>query len=114
MRSGRVDPAVTAGTLRLAGQRGYWWSSRASSTRYDGSAIPSAYYLVFDPSAVYPSDGPSDRWYAFPLRRLSTVLDMQSGDGCGGKKTPQGVFLPADYTYALAKWAKARLASAMR
>ena len=79
VRSGYVYlPGVSGATFRGAGIYGHWWSSRASSTRYDGSAIPSAYYLVFDPSAVYPSDGPSDRWYAFPLRRLSTVLDMQS------------------------------------
>ena len=77
VRSGYVSlPGVSGATFRDAGIRGYGWSSRASSTRANGSAIPSAYYLEFVASAVGPSNGPYDRWLSFPLRCLSTVLDM--------------------------------------
>ena len=76
VRSGHVYPAITAGTFRGAGLTGHYWSSLASSTRYDGSAIPSGYSLGFDASTVYPSNGPYERYLGFPLRCLSTVLDM--------------------------------------
>ncbi len=76
VRSGRLNLAVSAGTLGYAGIFGYDWSSRASSTRYDGAAIPSAYALGFNASTVYPSDGPRERWHGYPLRCLSTVLGM--------------------------------------
>ena len=76
VRSGYVDPPVTAGTFRYAGQWGYDWSSRGSSTRFDGVATPSAYYLRFSATGVSPSDGPGNRYAGFSLRCLSTVLDM--------------------------------------
>ena len=76
VRSGRLNLIVTAGAFGYAGFHGYWWSSRGSSTRYDGVTIPSAYNLVFYASTVYPSGGPSNRYNAFPLRYLSTVLGM--------------------------------------
>ena len=77
VRSGYVNlPGVSGATFRNAGINGYGWSSRASSTRYDGSAIPSAYNLEFNASAVDPSNGPNERWLGFSLRCLSTVLDM--------------------------------------
>ena len=77
VRSGNVNlPGVSGATFRNAGINGYGWSSRASSTRANGSAIPSAYYLVFGPSDVSPSSGPWERWLGRPLRCLSTVLDM--------------------------------------
>ena len=77
MRSGFVVlPGVSGTTFWYAGIYGYWWSSRASSTRNDGAAIPSAYYLVFYASTVYPSDGPYERYFGRPLRCLSTVLGM--------------------------------------
>ena len=76
VRSGVINLTVSAGTFRYAGQWGDDWSSRASSTRYDGSAIPSAYYLAFTATGVTPSAGPSTRYYGFSLRCLSTVLDM--------------------------------------
>ena len=59
-----------------AGRIGYGWSSRGSSTRYDGVAIPSAYNLYFGATGVSPSGGPNHRYYGFPLRCLSTVLYM--------------------------------------
>ena len=71
VRSGNVNlPGVSGATFRNAGINGYGWSSRASSTRYDGSAIPSAYNLEFNASAVNPSNGPNERWHSFPLRCL--------------------------------------------
>ncbi len=77
VRSGYVNlPGVSGATLRNAGIDGYGWSSRASSTRSDGAAIPSAYNLAFGPSDVNPSGGPYERLYGFSLRCLSTVLDM--------------------------------------
>ncbi len=68
MRSGYIHLTVSAGTFRYAGQWGYDWSSRASSTRADGAAIPSAYGLNFGPSDVNPSNGPYERWNGRPLR----------------------------------------------
>ncbi len=74
VRSGGVDPSVTAGTFRYAGQLGYGWSSRAAA--YTSSTSATAYNLAFNESTVYPSDGPNHRWVGFSLRCLSTVLDM--------------------------------------
>ena len=76
VRSGDVELPITTGTFRFAGAYGIYWSSRASSASANGTTIPSAYYLDFGPSAVGPSGGPNVRWHAFPLRCLSTVLDM--------------------------------------
>ncbi len=76
VRSGYVDLPNTAGTLRYAGQWGYDWSSRASSTVASGATTPSAYTLHFGPTDVYPSSGPWERWYSRPLRCLSTVLGI--------------------------------------
>ncbi len=74
VRSGYLIPNV--GKSWDAGQYGYWWSSRGSSTRYDGVTTPSAYHLHFNATGVNPSNGPSNRYYGFPLRCLSTVLGM--------------------------------------
>ena len=77
VRSGYVNlPGVSGATLRDAGSIGYWWSSRGSSTRFDGVATPSAYVFAFSGTGVNPSHGPGDRYHGFPLRCLSTVLDM--------------------------------------
>jgi hypothetical protein len=77
VRSGLMSlPGVSGATFRGSGINGYWWSLRGSSTRYDGVATPSAYSLAFNESTVYPSFGPNDCWHGFPLRCLSTVLDM--------------------------------------
>ena len=76
VRSGHVNLTVSAGTFRYAGQWGYDWSSRGSSTRFDGVATPSAYVFAFSGTGVNPSHGPGDRFLGFPLRCLSTVLDM--------------------------------------
>jgi len=74
VRSGYIHPGD--GTFRVAGIDGDGWSSRGSSTRYDGAAIPSGYVLGFNVSAVYPSGGPLERWHGASLRCLSTVLGM--------------------------------------
>ena len=75
MRSGWVDLASTAGVLRAAGQGGYWWSSRGADNVW-GSAGLGSYYLGFTTNGVSPSYGPTNRYIGFPLRCLSTVLDM--------------------------------------
>ena len=80
MRSGHIYLAITAGTFRYAGHEGSWWSSRGSSTRYDGVTTPSAYSLGFNVTAVTPSAGPDVRWHGFPLRCLSTVLVYVEGE----------------------------------
>ena len=70
VRSGYMTlPGVSGATFRYAGGVGDWWSSRAV-------AATTAYRLDFNATAVYPSNGPAGRWHGFPLRCLSTVLDM--------------------------------------
>ena len=71
MRSGYVDIYKEAGhqPLRGASVAGYAWSSSATEEAKDWSA----YYLGFNASGVYPSNGPSDRRDGFPLRCLSTT-----------------------------------------
>jgi len=76
VRSGYVNPSNSAGTFRDAGSGGFWWSSRGASTRYDGVTTPSAYRLHFGVTGVSTSNGPHNRYIAFPLRCLSTVLGM--------------------------------------
>ena len=68
MRSGYIH--ISTGRLIVAGQNGYDWSSRASSKRNDGAAIPSGYNLNFNATGVNPSNGPNERWHGFPLRCL--------------------------------------------
>ena len=76
VRSGHVNlPGISGGTFRNAGQWGFTWSSQASSTDTAGNNTPSAYSLYFI-TLVSPSGGPFTRHYGFPLRCLSTVLDM--------------------------------------
>ena len=66
----------TGNTYIDAGAGGVWWSSRGSSTNAEGSSILSAYDLWVQAAAILPSFGPVARHHAFPLRCLSTVLDM--------------------------------------
>ena len=72
MRSGDIALTNTTGVLKNASISGYNWPSRA----VDYATSANAYYLVFNASEVFSSGGPTDRHYAFPLRCLSTVLDM--------------------------------------
>ena len=68
VRSGDLNP--NDGKSWNAGLYGYWWSSRGSSTRYDGVATPSAYNLNFNATGVNPSNGPNNRYNGFSLRCL--------------------------------------------
>lgn len=70
VRSG--DIVTLSGHLRFANSGGYFWSFSASSKHYSGGFYPSTYFLDFNTSEIYPSDGPSYRWYGFPLRRLGS------------------------------------------
>ena len=74
MRSGRITQAD--GELWNPSLYGFWWSLRGTSMRYDGITTPSAYGLYFNATGVGSSGGPYNRYYGFPLRCLSTVLDM--------------------------------------
>ena len=74
VRSGYLAP--NDGKSWHAGQNGDLWASRGASTRYDGVTTPNAYSLAFNVTGVYPSNGPTDRFYGFSLRCLSTVLGM--------------------------------------
>ena len=69
MRSGIVLLTSTSGTFREASEWGTAWSSYTN-------LVNGAYHFSFNPTTVYPSYGPSGRYYARPLRCLSTVLDM--------------------------------------
>ena len=77
MRSGNIYlPGESGATLRTAGLNADYWSSRESSTHYDGTAVLSGYHLNFGATGVYPSAGPRERWRGYSLRCLSTVLDI--------------------------------------
>jgi len=69
VRSGRFTITQSAGALRLVGEEGRIWTQRAYSTTTHARnlAIHAEYFNL---NAV------DDRWYAFPLRCLSTVLGM--------------------------------------
>jgi len=71
VRSGNLAPYD--GKSWNAGQNGYWWSSRGSSTRYDGVTTPSAYNLNFNATGVNPSNGPNNRYNGFPLSCLTSM-----------------------------------------
>ncbi len=74
VRSGYMHlPGNDGFTYRLAGLNADYWSSLASD--YTSVTSATAYRLVFHTS-VERSYGPRSRWHGFPLRCLSTVLDM--------------------------------------
>ena len=85
MRSGNLNPAD--GKFWNAGVYGYYWSSRGSSTRYDGVATPSAYNLNFNATGVNPSNGPNNRYNGFSLRCLACAA--VGADLLNNGKTPQ-------------------------
>ena len=64
VRSGNID--LSYGSLRVFGLDGYGWSS--ASGAFDQVTSATAYRLRFNASGVYPSDGPSYRWYSYPIR----------------------------------------------
>ncbi len=74
MRSGVIYTTNTAGTFRHAGINGHWWVSRA--TTYNSSTSALAYEFHFGATDVYTSGGPYTRYSGYPLRCLSTVLDI--------------------------------------
>lgn len=78
VRSGHID--INDGRLWYAGISGYYWSLSAASKHADGSATPSAYGLYFNAGGVYPSNGPHNRWNAFPLRCLVRGEERQAND----------------------------------
>ncbi len=74
MRSGVLSP--NNGKFWTAGLEGHWWSSYGTDIRHDDAVVLSGYYMSFNSMGVNPSRGPDYRFYAFPLRCLSTVLGM--------------------------------------
>ena len=75
VRSGQIRLTNSIGTLGYV-DIGFAWSSRGSSINSDGIIIPSGYYIFFNNNSVEPSNGPAARYFSFPLRCLSTVLDI--------------------------------------
>ena len=68
VRSGSIELSTTAGTFRVTGNAGYYWSLHATST------TTHAYLL-----AIYVEVNPlhsGNRYGGIPLRCLSTVLDI--------------------------------------
>lgn len=65
VRSGLVDINIVC--IRYAGIDGAWWSPSAASNIW-GNAGLGANYFRFYVTEVNPSNGPSNRWIAFPLR----------------------------------------------
>ena len=74
VRSG--DLSLDNGKFWYAGIDGWLWSSRGTTTRFDGTASLSGYVLLFDADSTNPSGGPHYRYVGIPLRCLSTVLDI--------------------------------------
>ncbi len=75
VRSGVVNLPNTAGTLWSNGASGHYWSSREADNVWS-SVGAGGYDLLFGATEVRPSWGPDHRHLGFPLRCLSTVLDM--------------------------------------
>ena len=69
VRSGFIELPYASGTLRNPSLTGYGWSTRSD-------AATTAYVLGFSAEVAHSSAGPTSRWVGFPLRCLSTVLDM--------------------------------------
>ena len=65
VRSGNI--ALNTGAMRSFGFDGNGWFR--SATTYSSPTSASAYFLVFDPSGVYPSNY-YNRWSVFPVRCL--------------------------------------------
>ncbi len=68
MRSGYIY--LYGGIIRDAAQVGYDWASRSYTDTIR------SYYLGFDTIINVSGSGNGGRFYGFPLRCLSTVLDM--------------------------------------
>ena len=73
MRSGFIVlPSSSA--FWLAGEKGYACSSRAVD--YTSSILATAYSFAIEANLTIASNGPGARYYGFPLRCLSTALDI--------------------------------------
>ena len=70
VRSGDIELYNEAGTLKYGSVSGSDWSSRTANT------LATAYRLGLNATVSLPSAGPSQRYYAYSLRCLSTVLDI--------------------------------------
>ncbi len=66
VRSGWVN--LNNSTLRSFGHNENVWSRSAAA--YSSATSANAYYLAFNAGTVYPSRGPDNRWYGFPVRCL--------------------------------------------
>ncbi len=60
------------GSLRNFGNGGWDWSR--SSVAYSSDTSAGAYYLLFNAGTVYPSHGPDNRWFGFPVRCLVILV----------------------------------------
>lgn len=71
VRSGFIQ--MTNGRLRYVSIYGYYWSLVASSRHNSGEAIPSAFDLGLQADETYPSNGPSNRWFGFPIHCQNVI-----------------------------------------
>ena len=71
MRSGyiRLSGVSNNDTFRAGGLYGDYWTSWIDGTS-------GAYYLHLRDTYMVSAYGPDNRWYGYPLRCLSTVLDI--------------------------------------
>lgn len=69
VRSGYIN--IYSGRLVRIGIYSSRWPSTAASNIWDRIGL-GAYYLNFNATNASPSSGPTDRWYSYPLRRLSS------------------------------------------
>ncbi len=61
-------------SLRNFSLTGYGWSNTATTYYGAGTWDANAYTLAFDAGTVYPSNGPNNRWQAFPVRCLVILV----------------------------------------
>ena len=71
VRSGYISPSTG---FSHAGYGGDYRSSRAAT--YESNILATTIYFAFNNINTITSNGPYGRFYGFPLRCLSTVLDM--------------------------------------
>lgn len=58
-------------SMRVLGLSSYYWSATSSPNLANQVARLAGYDFYFIASGIRPSNGPDDRWYAFPIRCLA-------------------------------------------
>jgi len=63
--------------LRSFGRDSYVWSGIATSYNIVTPSSAKAYNFVFNVLGIYPSNGPWERYYGFPVRCLVYVVNLE-------------------------------------